>query len=107
MDDLMTTEACTMPTAQRPTRLGEFEDLFAAAARTVTRDGDAIRIHLVGDGGLRDTVRDLARRETDCCSFFTFSFEGTDDDLVLGVAVPPERRDILDALAARAEERCS
>ncbi len=61
-------------------------------------------MHLAGEAGLRERVRDLTERETACCSFFTFAIEGTDDDLVLDVSVPDERRDILDALAARAEE---
>jgi hypothetical protein len=104
MDDLMTTAACTLPTAERPLRLAELDDLFSSSARAVTRDGDRLRIHLTGDAGLREVVRDLAERETACCSFFTFVLEGRDDDLVLDVAVPPERRDVLEALADRAEQ---
>ena len=103
MEDLMTTDACTMPTAERPLRLAEFDDLFASAARSVTRADDGVLIHLVGPAGLRDRVRDLAARETACCSFFTFVVDGREDDLTLHVSVPPERRTILDALAARAE----
>jgi hypothetical protein len=104
MEDLMTTEACTLPTAERPLRLAEFDGLFASSARTVARDGHGVRIRLVGDRGLRERVRDLAERETACCSFFTFGIEGSDEDLTLAVSVPPQRRDILDALAKRAED---
>lgn len=104
MEDLLTTDACTLPTQQRPLRLAEFDDLFARAARSVTRQGLAVRIHLVGDRGLRERVRDLAERESTCCSFFTFLVEGREDDLMLTVSAPAERREILDALALRAEE---
>lgn len=107
MEDLLSTEACTLPTTDRPMRLAELDDLFAESAREVIREGDGVRIHLVGPEGLRERVRDLARRETECCSFFTFVIDGEDRDLTLAVSVPPERRDILDALAARAREGCS
>ena len=48
---------------------------------------------------MRDRVRDLADRETACCSFFSFVVDGESDDLMLEVSVPPEHRDILKALA--------
>lgn len=103
MDDLMTTGACTLPTPERPLRLAEFDDLFSSSARAVTREDHRARIHLVGQPGLRDRVRDLAERESECCSFFTFVIEGTDRDLTLDVSVPPARHDNLDALATRSE----
>lgn len=111
----MSTTACTLPTAERPTRLAEFDALFAEAAREVTRTGDGVRIRLAGTEGLGERVRDLTRRETECCSFFTFAIEGEgegaiegeDADLTLAVSVPAERRDILDALAQRAQDRCA
>jgi hypothetical protein len=103
MEDLMTTDACTMPTAERPLRLAEFDDLFASAARRVTRTDDGVLIHFVGTADLREQVRSLATRESACCSFFKFVVEGREDDITLLVSVPPERRSILDALAARAE----
>jgi hypothetical protein len=104
MDDLMSTGACTMPTSQRPLRLAEFDALFASAAYSVHRDRNTVRVHLVGSHGLREQVRDLAERETACCSFFTFTLEGRANDLVMDISVPAGRRAILDALADRAEE---
>jgi hypothetical protein len=103
MDDLVTTDACTLPTADRPLRLAEFDELFAASARSVVRAEEGVRIHLVGPAGLQERVRDLAERETACCSFFTFLIEGQDHDFTLTASVPLERSDILDALAERAE----
>lgn len=100
----MTTDACTMPREERPLRLAEFDALFASSARRVSRNGDSVRIHLVGASGLREQVRDLAERETSCCSFFTFVIDGGDDDLTLDISVPAERRTILAALADRAEQ---
>jgi hypothetical protein len=102
MDELMTTDACTMPTAERPLRLAEFDSLFAESVRSVTYERDVARMHLTGRAGLRDRVRDLAEREAACCSFFSFIVDGDTDDVMLRVEVPPEHADILKALAARA-----
>jgi hypothetical protein len=103
MDDLMSTDSCTLPTAERPLRLAEFDALFASSARSVSRDVDGVRIRLAGSGGLREHVRGLTDRETACCSFFAFKIEGLDDDLTLHIVVPVERRENLEALADRAE----
>lgn len=104
MANLMTTDACTMPTAERTLRLAEFDALFAAAVRSVERRGNDVRMRLVGEEGLAGQVRDLTERETSCCSFFTFAVAGTDDDLTLDISVPAARQEILDALAERARE---
>lgn len=104
METLLTTDACTMPTAERPLRTAEFDDLFATAVRSVERRVTGVRMHLRGGDGLADLVRDLTARETSCCSFFTFAIDGTDADLTLDISVPPARQEILEALAARAQD---
>lgn len=104
METLLTTDACTMPTAERPLRLAEFNALFATSVRRVERRGTDVRLHLSGIPGLVEQVRDLTAREASCCSFFTFAVVGTDQALTLDISVPPARQEILDALAARAEE---
>jgi len=101
--DLMTTEACTLPTAERPLRLAEFETLFADHLSDLTWDGDRLRLSLSGGADLRAVVADLTARESACCSFFDFSLSGAVDRVVLDVGVPPERREILDGLADLAE----
>lgn len=52
MDDKMIPDACTLPSAERPLRLAEFEDLFARHVRSVDRDrdGERVRLHLTGEG---------------------------------------------------------
>ncbi len=104
MESLLTTDACTMPTAERPLRLAEFDALFATSVRSVRRHGNDVRLHLAGTEGLLERVRDLTARETACCSFFTFTIEGTDQHLTVDISVPPARQEILEALAERARE---
>lgn len=105
----MIPDACTLPSAERPLRLAEFEDLFARHVRSVDRDrdGERVRLHLTGEGGLREGVRDLTQRESQCCSFFEFAITGEDPAVILEVTVPPGQRDVLTALAERASALAS
>jgi hypothetical protein len=89
-------DACTLPTAERPLRLAEFDELFATAVRRVERLAPThVRLHLTGPASLAGMVRDLAARETECCSFFTFTVTSHDDAVVLDVEVPPAYTDVL------------
>jgi hypothetical protein len=96
--------ACTLPTAQRPLRLAEFDALFTAAARTPQRlDRQRLRLDLDGDPDLEARVRDLAARETECCSFFTFTVTAVEPGRVrLDIEVPTGHVEVLDTLAERA-----
>lgn len=47
--------------------------------------------------------RDLAARESECCSFFAFGFDATDSGLVMHIEVPDAQVEVLDALAARVD----
>jgi hypothetical protein len=100
-------DACTLPTVDRPLRLAEFDTLFATAVRQVETVGPThARMRLTGPAGLEAEVRDLAARETECCSFFTFTTtaEATDDGaaVTLDVQVPAQYADVLESLAQRA-----
>src|SRR5687767_4663044 len=65
--------ACTLPTAERPLRLAEFDDLFATSLVSIERTGDtSVRMVLVGAAGLAERTRALADAESARCSFFTF-----------------------------------
>lgn len=98
----MTTQACSLPPADRPSRQAEFDELFAHSVRRVEIDGTRARLHLIGDPGLRKQVLDLTARESRCCSFFTFAVDGDDGDILLDITVPDEHADLLAALAERA-----
>lgn len=100
-DEAWVPEACTLPTAQRPTRLAEFDDLFATALRSQQRLS-ATRLRWRLDPAAEPTARDLTGRETQCCSFFTFTFAKTEGAVQLDVEVPAAHVDVLDALADRA-----
>ena len=98
--------ACTLPTAERPLRLAEFDDLFADLTSLDRRSPVHVRMRLVGAAGLEATVRDLTAREAECCSFFTFttspvSTEG--HEITLDIEVRAEHAAVLEALARQAQ----
>jgi hypothetical protein len=93
-------DACTLPSAERPLRVAEFDALFERALRSVERL-DRRRLRLVVGGMWEAELRDLIARESSCCSFFTFTVVRDGGGLVVEIAVPPVHESVLDALAAR------
>ncbi len=84
-------------------RVAEFDGLFRAALRRLDQpDQTRLVLTLEAAPGRAENVRDLARRETECCSFFTITVTEQDRLLLLDVAVPPTHVDVLDAVAERA-----
>jgi len=95
-------DACTLPTAERPIRLAEFDELLSGSVRSAERDSSThLTLRLHGDTDLEAVTRDLAAREAECCSFFEFTIAPDGGDVVLGIAVPPRHSSILDSLQAR------
>lgn len=105
---LRVTDACTLPSAERPLRVAEWDALLSSSLRHQDRPAPT-RLRWVLDADAEEAARDLAVRETACCSFFDFTVgrtpSGPDRRLVVDVEVPPARTDVLDALAARAVEQ--
>lgn len=99
-DDWAAPAACTLPTVEQPLRLAEFDVFFRAAVRRSIRTS-TIRLDLVILGEFEATARDLADRETGCCSFFRFDFRPAADGAVMSIGVPEDHFDVLDALQAR------
>jgi hypothetical protein len=100
-DEVWVPDACTLASAERPLRLAEFDELFATAVRGRHRLS-ATRLRLLLDPAAEPRARDLAGRETQCCSFFTFTFAPADGAVQLDVEVPAAHVDVLEALAQRA-----
>ncbi|TYB62338.1 hypothetical protein FXF51_26965 [Nonomuraea sp. PA05] len=95
--------ACTLPTAEQPLRVAEFDALFAEAVQSVARpELRRLSLELVFGPAAAARAAELAARENGCCSFFTFTLTIAGGSLALEVAVPPEHLAVLDALQARA-----
>lgn len=100
-DQAWVPEACTLPTAERPLRLAEFDELFATALRGQQRLSPT-RLRWRLDRAAEATARDLTARESSCCSFFSFTFAPDGGAVRVDVQVPAAQVGILDALADRA-----
>lgn len=99
-----TSPSCTLPTAERPLRLAEFDELFAHVVGAVEqREPGRVRLRLEPTPELAARAANLVVRETACCSFFTFTLTATGGELHLDVSVPDGHLDVLDAVGARAE----
>jgi hypothetical protein len=101
--EVWVSQACTLPTAQRPLRLAEFDALFAHGLTAQERISLTV-LRWTLDPSVELAARDLTARETACCSFFTFDFTTEGQAVQLEVAVPPARAEVLDALAVRASD---
>lgn len=92
-------EACTLPSAERPLRVAEFDQLFATVTATVERLGpQAARIPLPPSPEVAATAGRLLFRETQCCSFFTFALTASGGRLHLDIRVPASQTPVLDAM---------
>ncbi|MFE5483204.1 hypothetical protein [Streptomyces sp. NPDC056527] len=96
-------DSCTLPTAARPLRVAEFDSLFTQHLMNVSRP-DRLRLEMVLDGEpvVDQAVRDLAARESGCCSFFTFTVSPCPEGIRLDIAVDTAHEAVLDALQTRA-----
>lgn len=88
-------QSCTLPTEERPLRIAEFGTLFADALIGVERPAP-VRVRLLLDATAEPVARELATRETSCCSFFAFAFSHDETGrLLMDVAVPEEHAGVL------------
>ena len=92
-------DECTLPTAERPLRVAEFDDLLISAVR-VDRPQPA-RLDLTFPRAMEADARGLADRESQCCTFFTFGFTPDGADVVMHIDVPSTRTNVLDTIEAR------
>lgn len=97
-------DTCTLPAAEQPLRRAEFDDLFAAAVHLERDHERHARFQLTGGDEVARQMRDLADRETGCCTFFAFTVTQRPGDRVdFEIEVPAGRAEVLDAMVERAE----
>ena len=94
-------DACTLPTIDRPLREREFSELFRTSLREVSVPTPT-HAELVLDAESQPAARELAARETSCCSFFDFGFIPDGNTVTMTIEVPASRSDVLAALVESA-----
>lgn len=101
MTEMWVPRECTLPTEERPLRVAEFDDLFSTSLTALERP-EPTRARLALAAEAEPRARELATRESACCSFFTFELHAAADTVWMEVAVPVAQVAVLDALVARA-----
>lgn len=96
-------EACTLPTAEQPLRVAEFDALLGRAVRPPRRVAPA-RLEVLLPEDAVATARDLVARETACCSFFTFTLNPCVEGVELITEVPVAHVAVLDGMQRRIED---
>ncbi|MFD7460714.1 MULTISPECIES: hypothetical protein [unclassified Streptomyces] len=95
-------QSCTLPTEERPLRVAEWDVLFSERLASSSRpEPFRLRLELAAGPGIEERVRDLAGRESGCCSFFTFTTTPGEDLIGLDIEVDAAHDAVLDALAVR------
>jgi len=94
--------SCSLPTAERPVRLAEFDELLSSATSAERGGPTLLTFHFDDRDGLEAQARDLTARESDCCSFFEFSVVKGAGEVRVEVRVPEPHAGILDSLQSRA-----
>lgn len=98
-------QSCTLPTTEQPLRVAEFDEFFASHLVAVLpgESPGTLRLELAGGAEVLAAARDLAARESECCSFFAFDVRGESDRVLMTVTVPEQHADLLAGLGHRAD----
>ena len=99
--------ACSLDAAGLVERRGEFAGLFGGLLVAQERLPRELRLTFaVGQDG-ESAVRELFRREQECCPFFSFQFSWDGEMLVVTMAVPDGAEGALDGFAEMAASACT
>ena len=92
--------SCILPSAEHPVRIAEFAALFARARAVRRVSNQHLRVSFVSADTTAMVVRELAGRESVCCSFFEFTVTSDAEQVALDVVVSAVRSEVLNGLAA-------
>jgi len=92
------TIACSLTPGDYAGRLREFRRLFATSLRDSRREPTRLFLRLSTATAREADVRDLLRREQECCPFFTFDVQSAGDVLLVEAQVPDGADECLDDL---------
>jgi hypothetical protein len=96
--------ACTLDPDAMALRMAEFAQLFRVALVGRETTGEGIRFRFANTPGVEAQIRDLARREQRCCSFFGFAIEVHGNEVWWDATVTDrDARPVLDDLYALPE----
>jgi hypothetical protein len=92
------TLTCSLSAGEYAERLRAFRRLFALSLQQVRREPTRLQFRLDVETAGEAEVRDLLRREQECCPFFSFTVERTAGSLAVETVVPDGAEECLNDL---------
>lgn len=92
------TIACTLDTGEHRERMGWIAGLNRSALQSARREG--VHLILTYTGESREDIREMIRREQECCPFLRFELDEHEKGLTLAISAPGVGEDALDGLFA-------
>jgi len=80
--------ACTLSASDYKGRLLQIAELARDALRGYERNGLVLTLRY--DATAAERVREMVRRERDCCGFLTFDYREDANEVVVTISAPPE-----------------
>ena len=87
---------CSLAPDDMEARIEEFRRLFASGLREIERKPLQLSVALDARIASKVAVRDLLRREQECCPFFVFDVRATHSRIHVGIGVPAGAEQALD-----------
>jgi hypothetical protein len=88
--------ACTLSVGDYRERLAQIAELARDALRSYEREGLVLRLRYAATAA--DRVRDMVRRERECCAFLTFKLREEGEEIVVAISAPEEARVAAEAM---------
>jgi hypothetical protein len=88
--------ACKLTASDYKTRLAWIADLTRDALRRQARHD--LELELVYAADAAERVREMVRKEQDCCTFLTFNLDERPDEIRLTIKAPERAREAADML---------
>jgi hypothetical protein len=82
--------ACTLSAGDYKERLTQIAELTRDALRNHERNGPTLTLRY--DAAAAERIREMVRRERDCCAFLTFAVREEGDEIAVTISVPEEAR---------------
>ena len=79
---------CRLSAGDYKESLRQIAELARDALRGYERNGLVLTLRY--DAAAAERVREMVRRERDCCAFLTFDYREDDGDVVVTISAPPE-----------------
>lgn len=90
--------ACTLSPADMARRGEELREIARAALVERARHAGGVRLVFDGSEAIEAALRDLIRREQECCAFLDFRLDSQEERLTLDIAGPNEAQGVLDGI---------